>query len=66
MANGVDFCDGEQVNPQATSTQQRNIGSSGGPVDFVDGDGGRSSNVVVDNEEGMPMRGGALDSPMDM
>ena len=66
MAEGVTFTDGEQVSGMATSSlESRNIGSVGGPMDTPTDDKGRSSDVVVGNNEDMPSRGGQFESPCD-
>jgi hypothetical protein len=65
MADGVTFADGDQISAMATSSlESRNIGSGGGPLDTPT-DSGRSSDVMVGNNEGMPSRGNELVSPTD-
>ena len=65
MSEGVMFADGEQVSARTSSSQQGNIGSAGGPLETPTSDKGRSSGVVVGNNESMPQSGSSLVSPMD-
>lgn len=64
MAEGVTFTDGDQVSAQMQNTWPGSIGSAGGPLDTPT-DEGRSSDVVVGNNENMPTRGNVLESPCD-
>lgn len=67
MADGVTFADGEQVSGMnaSTDTTPSSIGTAGGPLDTPTDDKGRTSDVVVANDENMPPMGDNVDFPMD-